>query len=45
MLTWEGISAESFIFGSDHILDLTDEELEQGVRKSTFINKKSTVMI
>jgi len=35
--SWEGISAESIIFASDDVSDLTDEELEQEVRKSPLV--------
>ena len=45
MWSWEGISAESIIFASDDISDLTDEELEQEVRKSPLVKKESAVTI
>jgi len=45
MWSWEGISAESIIFASDDISALTDEELEQEVRKSTLLKKESAVTI
>jgi len=45
MWSWEGISAESIIFASDDISDLTDEELEQEVRTSPLISKESAVTI
>ena len=45
MWSWEGISAESLIFVNDDVSGLTDEELEQEVRKSPLINKESAVTI
>ena len=45
MWSWEGISAESIIFVSDDIADLTDEELEQEIRESPLVQKKSAVTI
>jgi len=45
MWSWEGISAESIIFVSDDISDLTDEELEQEIRKSPLVKKESAVTI
>ena len=45
MWSWEGISAESIIFESDDISDLTDEELEQEVRKSPLVKNDSAVTI
>jgi len=45
MWTWDGISAESIIFASDDISDLTDEKLEQEVRKSLPEKKESAVTI
>ena len=45
MWSWEGISAESIIFASDDISDLTDEELEQEVRQSPLVKKESAVTI
>ena len=43
--SWEGISAESFIFESVDISDLTDDELEQEVRKSPLVKKDSALTI
>ena len=43
--SWEGISAESFIFESVDISNLTDEELEQEVRKSPLVKMDSAVTI
>jgi len=43
--SWEGISAESLIFVNDDVPDLTDEELEQEVRKSPLVKKESAVTI
>ena len=43
--SWDGISAESFIFESLDISDLTDEELEQEVRKSPLVKKESAVTL
>jgi hypothetical protein len=45
MWTWEGISAESIIFASDDISDLTDDQLEREVRKSPLVKKGSAVTI
>ncbi len=45
MWSWEGISAESIIFASDDISDLTDEELEQEVRQSPLVKKESALTI
>jgi len=45
MWSWEGISAESLIFVNDDVADLTDEELEQEVRKSPLVKKESAVTI
>ena len=36
---WEGILAESFIFANDDISGMTDEEIEQEVRKSPLVEK------
>ena len=43
--SWEGISAESLIFVSDDVADLTDEELERELRKSPLVKKDSAVTI
>jgi hypothetical protein len=43
--SWEGISAESLIFSNDDVSDLTDEDLEQEVRKSPLVKKESAVTI
>ena len=43
--SWEGISAESIIFASDDISDLTDEELELEVRKSPLVKSESAITI
>ena len=43
--SWEGILAESFIFANDDISGMTDEEIEQEVRKSPLVKKESEVLI
>ncbi len=45
MWTWEGISAESIIFASDDISDLTDEALELEVRNSPLVKSDSAITI
>jgi hypothetical protein len=45
MWSWEGISAESIIFASDDISDLTDEELELEARKSPLVKSDSAITI
>jgi hypothetical protein len=42
---WEGIKAESIIFASDDISNLTDEEVEKEVCKSPFIKEGSSVTL
>jgi hypothetical protein len=42
---WEGIKAESIIFANDDISGLTDEEVEQEVRKSPFIKEDSQITL
>ena len=42
---WEGIKAESIIFANDDISGLTDEEIEQEVRKSPFIKSGSQITL
>ena len=42
---WEGIKAESIIFVSDDISDLTDEGIEQKVREAHFIQEGSSVTL
>ena len=39
MWSWEGISAESIIFANDDAGDMTDNELEQEVRKSPLVKR------
>jgi len=43
--SWEGILAESIIFADDDISGMTDEEIEQEVRKSPLVKKESEVKI
>jgi len=43
--SWEGISAESIIFANDDVADMTDNELEQEVRKSPLVKKESDITI
>jgi hypothetical protein len=45
MWSWEGIKAESIIFETDDVSDMTDEELEKEVRQSPLVNKDSAVTI
>ena len=45
MWSWEGIQAESIIFVTDDVSDMTDEELEQEVRQSPLVKKNSAVTI
>jgi hypothetical protein len=45
MWSWEGIEAESIIFATDDVSDMTDEELEQEVRQSPLVKKESAVTI
>ena len=45
MWSWEGISAESFIFANEDVADMTDEALEQEVRKSPLVNEESDMTI
>jgi hypothetical protein len=45
MWSWEGISAESIIFVNDDVADMTDNELEQEVRKSPLVKKESEITI
>ena len=45
MWSWEGIKAESIIFGTDDVSDLTDEEVEKEVRQSPLVKKESAVTI
>ena len=45
MWSWEGIKAESIIFATDDISEMTDEELEQEVRQSPLVKKDSAVTI
>ena len=42
---WEGILAESIIFANDDISGMTDEEIEQEVRKSPLVKKGSQILI
>lgn len=42
---WEGIKAESIIFANDDIPGLTDEEIEQEVRKSPLIKEGSQITL
>mgnify|MGYP000494154130 CR=1 FL=1 len=42
---WEGILAESLIFANDDVSGMTDEEIEQEVRKSPLVKKESEVLI
>ena len=43
--SWEGILAESIIFANDDISGMTDEEIEQEVRKSPLVKEESEVLI
>ena len=45
MWSWEGIKAESNIFATDDVSDLTDEEVEKEVRQSPLVKKESSVTI
>lgn len=45
MWSWEGIQAESIIFATDDVSDMTDEQLEQEVRQSPLVRKNSAVTI
>ena len=45
MWSWEGIKAESIIFATDDVSDLTDEEVEKEVRQSPLLKKESAVTI
>ena len=45
MWSWEGISAESLIFANEDVADMTDEALEQEVRKSPLVNEESDMTI
>ena len=45
MWSWEGIKAESIIFATDDISEMTDEELEKEVRQSPLVKKESAVTI
>ena len=45
MWSWEGISAESLIFANDDVADMTDNDLEQEVRKSPLVKKESDITI
>ncbi len=45
MWSWEGITAESIIFANDDVEDMTDNELEQEVRKSPLVKKESEMTI
>ncbi len=45
MWSWEGISAESLIFANEDVADVTDEALEQEVRKSPLVNEESDMTI
>ena len=42
---WEGIKADSIIFANDDISGLTDEEIEQKVRKSPLIKEDSQITL
>jgi len=42
---WEGIKAESFIFASDDISGLTDEQIEQEARKSQLVKGESQITL
>ena len=43
--TFEGVTAESFIFANDDISGMTDEEIEQEVRKSPLVKNGSEILI
>lgn len=42
---WEGILAESIIFANDDILGMSDEEIEQEIRKSPLVKNGSEMKI
>ena len=43
--SFEGVTAESFIFANDDVTGMTDDEIEQEVRKSPLVEKGSQVLI
>ena len=43
--SWDGYRAESFIFEYDDVIGLTDQELEQVVRKSGLIREGSGITL
>ena len=43
--SFEGVTAESFIFANEDISGMTDEEIEQEVRQSSLVKKGSQVLI
>ena len=43
--SFEGVTAESFIFANDDISGMTDEEIEQEVRKSPLVKEGSQILI
>ena len=43
--SFEGVTAESFIFANDDISGMTDEEIEQEVRKSPLVKNGSEILI
>jgi len=45
MWSWEGIKAESIIFATEDVSEMTDEELELEVRQSPLVKKESAVTI
>ena len=45
MWFWEGLKAESIIFATDDVSDMTDEKLEQEVRESPLVKEDSAVTI
>ena len=45
MWSWEGVSAESLIFASGDVAEMTDQELEQEVRKSPLVKKDSEMTV
>ena len=43
--TFEGVTAESFIFTNEDVSGMTNEEIEQEVRKSPLVKEESEVLI
>ena len=43
--SFEGVTAESFIFANDDVSGMTDEEIEQKVRQSPLVKEGSEILI